>query len=35
MVYHIDLPQYKQSQFMTKTEYKELLKLEKHYSKND
>lgn len=35
MVYHIDLPQYKQSQFMTKTEYKELLKLEKHYIKND
>ena len=30
MVYHIDLPQYKQSQFMTKLEYKELLELEKH-----
>ena len=35
MVYHIELTQYKQSQFMTKTEYKELLKLEKHYIKND
>lgn len=34
MVYHIDLPQYKQSQFMTKLEYKELLGLEKHYIKN-
>lgn len=35
MVYHIELPQYKQSQFMTKTEYKKLLKLEKNYIKND
>jgi len=34
MVYHIDLPQYKQSQFMTKLEYKELLEFEKHYIKN-
>lgn len=34
MVYHIDLPQYKQSQFMTELEYKELLELEKHYIRN-
>ena len=34
MVYHIELPQYRQNQFMTKREYNELLELEKHYIKN-
>lgn len=35
MVYHIELPQYRQNQFMTKGEYNELLELEKHYIKNN
>lgn len=35
MVYHIELPQYRQNQFMTKREYNELLELENHYIKND
>lgn len=35
MVYHIELPQYRQNQFMTKREYNELLELEKHYIKNN
>ena len=34
MVYHIELPQYRQNQFMTKTEYNELLELEKYHIKN-
>ena len=37
MVYHIDhieLPQYRQNQFMTKREYNELLELEKNYIKS-
>lgn len=34
MVYHIDLTQYRQNQFMTKREYNELLELEKNYIKS-
>lgn len=34
MVYHIELPQYRQNQFMTKREYNKLLELEKQYIKN-
>ena len=33
MVYHIELPQYRQNQFMTKREYNELLELEEHILK--
>ena len=34
MVYHIELTQYRQNQFMTKREYNELLELEKNYIKS-